>query len=156
MLATQLILGRIPYGVQCDHTMPVSSSRGGGSPWQELGEDVAAPAAGWIRCKPGGLGAVSGGPHGCHHGQTTHPIYVARCPHLHRHHLFLKHSLQSTAVGRSQPLCWSLLQCGCHDTPLLHLVAPEQPELQVPGVEVSALGTAGSWAAVLSREQELP
>lgn len=27
------------------------------------------------------LGAVSRGPHSCHHGQTTHPVYVAHCPH---------------------------------------------------------------------------
>lgn len=72
------------------------------------------------------------------------------------HHLFLQHSLWSTAVGRHQTPCWSLLWCSCRDTPLLLPVAPGWPELQVPSAEVLAPGSAGSGAAVPAGERALP
>lgn len=128
-----------------------------GSRQQEPGKDAAVPAVGWTCCKPIVLPGAR--------GQTSPrlPPWPDHTPHkrgspslLPWHHLFSQHSLWSTAVGHSWSRCWSLLRCGCRDASLLRLVALGQPELQVPGMEVSTLGTAGSWAAIPSREWELP
>lgn len=127
--------------VQCDHMMPISSSWGGGSPWQELGEDTAALAADWTPCKPTVLpGGCEQGPHGCHHSQTTQPTHKRGLSPSPRHHLFLQHLLQPTAVGCSQQA--TLLVTGPawlpqHPTPALLVRAR---------LEVSAPGTAGIWA----------
>lgn len=132
--------------------MPIGSSRG----WRghcsrsqartRQCRQPAGPAAN-PSCCPGPVGRH---PHGCHHGQTTHPISVAHrpyCPGIISSH--------NTHCG---PQLWDIAghSAGhCRDTLLLHLVALGQPELQVPGVEVSTLGTASSSAAIPYREWEL-